>query len=600
LGNLLQSPCWCSSLEPRIPDGFDLRVLQNSIESERLDVNAPQDGVGGVIRRSIDRGNHLFGSLLVGRRRPVFVTAVFVAGFVCCGAYSVKLGAFNTWDLRNYQYYSPYALLNHRFDFDYAPAQIQTFLNPVPFVPFYLAATHLKPMVAGFVMGGIHGLVAGLLFLTAMVLFSPMAPLPRVLLSLLCAAVGMYGPTFIAFLGGSGNDIMVSPFVLAAVYALVRGIGLHGAPDARGSRVALLSGGALIGMAAGLKLVCVVFLIGYGAAVLVTGRGCRSRLAATGIFGIAGVVGVLISRGYWMAYLWSRFGSPLFPFYNKIFQSPYYYHRNFADTRYIPKTFEDAVTLPFHFVSDTEFTSISYGFRDMRYTLVYGLILLCLIVLAVGLVRALLRRPLSTTRRPDRAEVFLLVFFVVSYVVWQMKFAIMRYAVPLELLAPIVIVVLIRLLLAKDYLRFVATMAAFAAIVAVMQPRVVPRRYWTSSYIDVKAPRFRNPSNVLVILANNRPWSYVIPAFQPQVRFLGLANSFSKPVQGHQHKAADEMYKIIESHRGPVYLLSSDGRITTALRRIEQFHIVQASRVCLPVETIHEPARLCLWPVELK
>lgn len=568
-----------------------------------------------VILKIINAGDRLSSALLTGWKRVAFIAVIFIAGFVCCGIYSTSIGAFNDYDLMNYQYYSAYALLTGRYDFDYAPAQIQTFLNPVPFVPFYLVTTHFKPIVAGFIMGGIHGLVAGLLFLTAMAISQK----PRIILSLMCAALGVYGPTFLAFLGGSGSDHIASLFVLAGVYVLVRGIRFHDAPDAREARIALLIGSVLIGIAAGLKLVCAIFLIGYGIAVLVTSRRFFSRLAATGLFGIASAVGVFISRGHWIVFLWSRFGSPLFPFYNKIFQSPYFYNKNFADGRYIPVTFKDTILLPFRFITRNHFTLVSHNFRDIRYALVFGLILICLAAFATGLVMLLLRRPLSKYRLPNRAETFLLVFFLISYVIWQMKFTIMRYAIPLELLAPILITVLIRLLLPWKEIRQIVTIAAFTAIVLVMQPQFIRHKSWSSTYIDVEAPRFDNPAETLVIMGSNMPWAYVIPDFQPEVRFVGLASTFNSPGAKHQHRAADEMYNLIQSHNGPIYILSSNQRIGKAIESLKPYKIVLSRKQKpgetprpienrdidrtpaskLQVRTMHEDTGLYLWLVEI-
>lgn len=577
------------------------------------------DKVMRMILKFLNAGDRLSAALLAGWKRIVFIAAFFIVGSVCCGIYSVSHGPFNDWDLRNYQYYSPYALLNDRYDFDYAPAQIQTFLNPVPFVPFYLVTTHFKPILAGFIMGAIHGLGAGLLFLTAMTMFSRLTPMACIILSLSCTALGVYGPTYLAHLGGSGADNITSLFILAGMYVLVRAIRFHGAPDVREARLALLIGGILIGIATGMKLVCAIFLIGSGIAVLVTSRGFRSRLATTGLFGIAGVVGVFISSGHWMAFLWSRFGSPLFPFFNKIFRSPYYYDKNFSDDRFIPKTLKDTFLLPFQFVTENIFTHISRDFRDIRYALVYGLILFFLAALGAGLVMMLLRRPFPKYRLPDRTELFLLVFIVVSYVIWQMKFAILRYAVPLELLAPILITILIRLLLPWKEIRQIVTIGAFAAIALVMQPWHLIHNNWSSDYITVEAPQFDNPDETLVIMANNMPWAYVIPDFQPEVRFIGLISTFTSPGAKHQHRAGEDMLKLVHSHNGPMYILSSNQRIETVMdslipykivmssegetgrgaRRLSVRDIEERSDSILPVLTKQEQTRLYLWPVEI-
>jgi hypothetical protein len=426
-----------------------------------------------------------------------------------------------------------------------------------------------------------------------------MTPRGRVILSLSSAAVGMYGPTFLAFVGGSSSDHITSLFVLAGLCVLIRGIRVHGSPDMPKCRFALVTGAVLIGMAAGLKLICAIFLIGYGAAVIAAGRGVRSRMAATGLSGVAGVLGVLITRGYWMAFLWTRFGSPLFPFYNRIFKSPYYYDANFSDDRYLPKTLIDGLLLPFHFIADGQYSRLFNNFRDIRYAIVYEFILLCIILFVVRYI-IVRRRSFSTIRTPDRTELFLLVFFVVSYVIWQTKFAIIRYALPLELLAPMVIAVLCRYILPWDDLRMVLTGLAFAAIVLIMRPCNIPHQDWGPRYFNVEPPKLEYPDETLIIMASDQPRSYVIPAFDPGVRFIGLASSFNHPESGDQHRAADEMLDLVRTHTGPVYLLSNSQEVDRAFARIRPYGIAKASERSLPVRTKHDLTDLSLWPVEIK
>ena len=107
-----------------------------------------------------------------GNHFAIAHVAVFLAGFLLSGAYSVRLGKENGFDLRNYHYYVVYALFNDRIHFDYAPAQLQSYLNPLSFVPFYLMANHLEPAVTGFLMGGFHGLALGTIFTLSFALFS--------------------------------------------------------------------------------------------------------------------------------------------------------------------------------------------------------------------------------------------------------------------------------------------------------------------------------------------------------------------------------------------------------------------------------------------
>src|ERR1700679_1718692 len=83
------------------------------------------------------------------------------------GMLALLLGQDANWDLRNYHWYNAYALLNGRYGFDLLPSQTPYFYNPILDVPFYLLATHVPAMVAGFVLGCVQGLNFPLLFMLA-------------------------------------------------------------------------------------------------------------------------------------------------------------------------------------------------------------------------------------------------------------------------------------------------------------------------------------------------------------------------------------------------------------------------------------------------
>ena len=148
--------------------------------------------------------------------------AVFGLGCLFFGTYSVILGQENGSDLRYYHYYVAYAFLHHRVGFDYAPAQLQSYLNPLLFVPFYFLANHLPPVVTGFLMGAWHGLTFGLIFLLAQELLGIAAAGPRFGLSLICAVLGTWGPVFIGTLGASYNDIAIGQLVCLALLLILR------------------------------------------------------------------------------------------------------------------------------------------------------------------------------------------------------------------------------------------------------------------------------------------------------------------------------------------------------------------------------------------
>ena len=75
-------------------------------------------------------------------REWLFFAAVilFWAGFV------ILLGKDTSWDFRNYHWYAPYALLNHRMGIDVAVAHQASYYNPFLDIPFYLAG-HPHPVL---------------------------------------------------------------------------------------------------------------------------------------------------------------------------------------------------------------------------------------------------------------------------------------------------------------------------------------------------------------------------------------------------------------------------------------------------------------------
>lgn len=71
------------------------------------------------------------------RARAVVWPAIFAACVLAAGAKSIALGKDANWDLKNYHWYNAWALLNARLGWDLAPAQVQTYYNPVGDLPFY-------------------------------------------------------------------------------------------------------------------------------------------------------------------------------------------------------------------------------------------------------------------------------------------------------------------------------------------------------------------------------------------------------------------------------------------------------------------------------
>ncbi|MDX1731520.1 MAG: hypothetical protein R3184_10315, partial [Aurantimonas coralicida] len=88
---------------------------------------------------------------------------------------------------------------------------------------------------------------------------------------------------------------------------------------------------------------------------------------------------------------------------------------------------------------------------------------------------------------------FLLTFVVVSFVVWQANFAVLRYAAVLEALTPLLVLALMVSLIPRATMRVAGVVAACALIAVSVRPKaddpVYPQRVdWGDTFWEVELP----------------------------------------------------------------------------------------------------------------
>jgi hypothetical protein len=457
-------------------------------------------------------------------------------------------------------------------------------------VPFYLLASHMPAGAAAWILGAWHGLTFALIFAVSWEVLRTGGSLVRVGSSLFCAAVGTIGPVFLGELGTSNNDILVSQLVLVAVLLLLRDARLGG----EGTRPSLSFwiSGLVLGGAVGLKLVMAVHAVAALLALLVVPRFRRRRGRPVAVYGVALLGGFLVTAGFWMGILWRRFESPLFPFFNAVFRSPYYPETNFADRRFLPQGLGEVLLHPLHLLLGTH-REAELGFRDPRYALVAVLGLAALVRHAVRAARGGTRADSAAVA----AERFVLVFFAVSWALWLAQFAILRYAAALEALAPLVALLLVQRLGVGRLVESILVAVFGLATVLGLRPFETDRIPRGKRWIQVQAPRFTHPERVLVIVAHNAPWAFALTDLQPEIRVLGLVSNFTKPTDGTRFQG--EMRDILDRHEGTIYLLTDDvyspGDFATVR---DHYALVPTDGPCLMIEQPHQSIRLGLCPVE--
>ncbi|MBI5887613.1 MAG: hypothetical protein HZB82_02730 [Deltaproteobacteria bacterium] len=497
--------------------------------------------------------------MIKGKIQSLLNPIILICGMLFFGALSVYFGQDANWDLKDYHYYNPYAFLNGRIDFDYAPAQFQSYLNPLTDLPFYYLVTCLPPRWAGFIMGALHGINFWLAYLIAYNVFLFKSNAKRIINSLICAAIGVYGPGFLTTLGTTFNDNLVSLFVLAALLLVIKNLSRD-----KSSWAVFFISGLILGFGAGLKMTLMVFAVGALIAVPLLFKGWKERVTSIAVYGTAVAGGFVLSSGFWMLTLWNKFHSPLFPLYNRIFKSPYFDYVNFSDQRFIPKNFIQFLLHPLPFAAENALF-MGLGFRDLRFAIIYFLVILAIFKGIYGLYIS--KRPLPINDKDGdnvnrKTALFLVAFFAASYVVWQAVFAIYRYIVALEILGPIIIILLLSYIFKKFYARTAVAIVLFAVIAVGVQFPDWGRASWADSYFGVEVPPIEYGKGAIIVMIGVEPISYVIPFFPADIRFVRVQSNFQDPAKKNMFQL--EIQQLLKKQTGPAYLF------TTAKTTVEE------------------------------
>ena len=377
-----------------------------------------------------------------------------------------------------------------------------------------------------------------------------------------------------------------------------------------------------------------------------------------------------------MYQMWSKFESPIFPFYNKIFNSPYALDSNIIDVQYMPRSIIQTLFYPFFFFTDNHYTRPQET-NDIRFAMIYLLFVLLgilwlrnryfnrtekddnsrndlivnvllhfnffmvavfpilysraiiihrltvqgldeylpiinfvVIVLFIisGFVIKQIIKSIDISKNIERNRPlsgdtnlvfrFILIFYLTSYIVWQMTFSVHRYLFTLELLSPLLIVILLIYLIKNRTYLILHTAMLFLIIMIVVERPSRDRLVWGDSYFEVQVPQYPQMEKSLILMASRDPLSYLIPFFPPEIRFLRIQRHFSFASTAVETLLMKEIKDIIKSHDGPIYLLARGRFLLIGEEAINKMGMSINRNETLIIKSISEPDDILLWKVE--
>jgi len=480
--------------------------------------------------------------------RHGFEVGAFALGPLIGAVVALSAGQETSWDFRNHHWYNAYSLLTWRYDRDVAVAHHATYNNPLLDVPYFLVGTALPPTATLVLLGAVEGLNFSLLYLIAWSVFAGFdAPSSR-LAALATAALGFLGGMSFLLIATTYYDNVVSLLVLGALLELLklrerepRG---RPAPLAHGARA-----GLLIGAASALKLTAAPFAVGILAAALALRSGARSKGLLLASLAAGAAAGFLVIGGPWMLHLWHATGNPLFPYFNNLLGSPLLPPGTYQDAKFIPQSAWRAIAFPFLFVADPRQTSDAL-FPDYKLLIAYCVLLVSALLLC-------LRRRAERPWTDGDALRILVAFSAASYVLWLAVFAIYRYIVVLEMLAPLVVAAAIGRWPLGARLRWAICIALAGAALAGTTLSFGDRTRPGGKLVEVGVPPIRSPASTLAILTGLQPVGFLIPSFPPEVSFAridGFLTSAAAP-----SLLRSEALARIAAHEGGLFVLYDSG-----------------------------------------
>jgi hypothetical protein len=348
--------------------------------------------------------------------------------------YALRRGQDASWDQLNYHLNIPFMVLHGTFWDSIAPSGIQTYLNPLILIPEYLVIRALPPLVAAITIVVAQAMAFVIAARICLRIAGPDAGDGGYLGAFLGFVLCLASPMALSEAGTTIVDLIGAVPVLLAYFLLLT------RDDPSAPRHACLAAGLLLGLAAGLKLTNMVFVVGAPAFFLAGPALPRRRAAGVAQVTLGAAIGFLIVAGWWHITLWRRFHNPIFPYANNIFRSPDYPPVGQRDWRFLPRSAWDIVRYPYYWLmggSPTKFLpspASETDPKDARFAL-------ALAGAPVVLAIALFRRPRGSALLA-RPETGLLLACAIDYLVWLFMFGILRYLMPVEILCGAVLLVL--------------------------------------------------------------------------------------------------------------------------------------------------------------
>jgi hypothetical protein len=306
------------------------------------------------------------------------------------------------------------------------------------------------------------------------------------------------------------------------------------------------------------------------------------RIWTAFVFGVGVLGGIAVAAGQWMWFLWTNYHNPIFPYFNGFFRSPLGVSESYRDTRFVPENLTEWLVFPVVAAIDP-MQAGEIVFRDYRIAAAFAVLLMTLV----------LWRWRGTTAAPNRAARLVISASVATYVVWLMLFAIYRYIIPLEMVAPTVIVAAVAAWPLPQVIRDRVVLGLMAVLAVTTIPGTWGRIPFGDQFVTTTAPELARPDATMVLMLSNAPTAWVIPTFPPEVSFVRVQGFGVSPDDGDTGLNRRIAQRIAD-HGGDFYTLAGPKDHPLAQALLARYGLNLDAGNCRPVvANLNADVELC-------
>jgi hypothetical protein len=456
-----------------------------------------------------------FQSLSVSR---IFIFFYRIFPVVFCASFAIFAGKDLNYDALNYHSYLPFSLFEGRMEQDFYPAGPQSYLNPVGYSFFYFLIKIFDSSIWVAIFLAIsHSSIVYILYLISKNLVVDLIgerSIRAEILSVVSVVLGCCTLMLIQEIGSSFIDIYTASLNLFALYCII-------SMRARRDVWLVVMAGAAVGVSVAFKSTAVIYAFPLFAAFLVKVGPPAGNFRLILIFCVVALAAYAAIAGFWLYRVYEYTGNPIFPLFNNIFCSDFYYCQSFSQVRFQKESFSDYFLWPALMAMPVTWYYSELIAPDIRF--------LVLVVASFGL--ALKER--SMTFKPGSSLGLVVVFYLLAFIPWILLLGNGRYAIELfVLVGPLLTLVLYRLMNRRFFVYAILLIAGIqiAAVLVVGKYRWAPVSFG-GEWFDFSIPEELKASPHLYVSIDGQSASFVALKVHPESAFINMSGQLTLPFE---------------------------------------------------------------------